>query len=69
MTTKQMTIIVTEASQGIGAAVADPFRDRGDNALDNSRRRESFNPEGLIAAAHAGCFTMALAITLEANLV
>jgi NAD(P)-dependent dehydrogenase (short-subunit alcohol dehydrogenase family) len=37
MTTKQKTIIVT-ASQGIGAAVANLFLDRGYNVVGNSRK-------------------------------
>jgi NAD(P)-dependent dehydrogenase (short-subunit alcohol dehydrogenase family) len=37
MTTKQKTIIVTGASQGIGAAVANLFLDRGYNVVGNSR--------------------------------
>jgi NAD(P)-dependent dehydrogenase (short-subunit alcohol dehydrogenase family) len=36
--TKQKTIIVTGASQGIGAAVANLFLDRGYNVLGNSRK-------------------------------
>src|SRR5258708_34237873 len=38
MTTKQKTIIVTGASQGIGAAVANLFIDRGHNVVGNSRK-------------------------------
>jgi NAD(P)-dependent dehydrogenase (short-subunit alcohol dehydrogenase family) len=38
MTTKQKTIIVTGASQGIGAAVANLFLDRGYNVVGNSRQ-------------------------------
>ena len=38
MTTRQKTIIVTGASQGIGAAVANLFLDRGYNVVANSRR-------------------------------
>jgi NAD(P)-dependent dehydrogenase (short-subunit alcohol dehydrogenase family) len=38
MTTKQKTIIVTGASQGIGAAVANLFLDRGYNVVANSRK-------------------------------
>jgi NAD(P)-dependent dehydrogenase (short-subunit alcohol dehydrogenase family) len=38
VTTKQKTIIVTGASQGIGAAVANLFLDRGYNVVANSRR-------------------------------
>jgi NAD(P)-dependent dehydrogenase (short-subunit alcohol dehydrogenase family) len=38
VTTKQKTIIVTGASQGIGAAVANLFLDRGYNVLGNSRK-------------------------------
>jgi NAD(P)-dependent dehydrogenase (short-subunit alcohol dehydrogenase family) len=38
VTMKQKTIIVTGASQGIGAAVANLFLDRGYNVLGNSRR-------------------------------
>ena len=37
MTTKQKTIIVTGASQGIGAAIATLFLDRGYNVLGTSR--------------------------------
>jgi NAD(P)-dependent dehydrogenase (short-subunit alcohol dehydrogenase family) len=37
MATKQKTIIVTGASQGIGAAVANLFLDRGYNVVGNSR--------------------------------
>jgi NAD(P)-dependent dehydrogenase (short-subunit alcohol dehydrogenase family) len=38
VTTKQKTIIVTGASQGIGAAVASLFLDRGYNVVGNSRK-------------------------------
>ena len=38
MTTKQKTIIVTGASQGIGAAIANLFLDRGYNVVGTSRR-------------------------------
>jgi NAD(P)-dependent dehydrogenase (short-subunit alcohol dehydrogenase family) len=38
MTTKQKTIIVTGASQGIGAAVANLFLSRGYNVVGNSRK-------------------------------
>jgi NAD(P)-dependent dehydrogenase (short-subunit alcohol dehydrogenase family) len=38
VTTKQKTVIVTGASQGIGAAVATLFLDRGYNVVGNSRR-------------------------------
>src|ERR1700688_4899612 len=38
MTTKRKTIIVTGASQGIGAAVASLFLDRGYNVVGNSRK-------------------------------
>ena len=37
MTTKRKTVIVTGASQGIGAAVANLFLDRGYNVVANSR--------------------------------
>src|SRR6202051_1342609 len=43
MTTKQKTIIVTGASQGIGAAVANLFLDRGYNVLGTSRNISSKN--------------------------
>ena len=38
MTTKRKTIIVTGASQGIGAAIANLFLDRGYNVVGTSRR-------------------------------
>jgi NAD(P)-dependent dehydrogenase (short-subunit alcohol dehydrogenase family) len=38
MTKKQKTIIVTGASQGIGAAIANLFLDRGYNVVANSRK-------------------------------
>ena len=38
MTSKQKTIIVTGASQGIGAAIANLFLERGYNVVGNSRR-------------------------------
>jgi NAD(P)-dependent dehydrogenase (short-subunit alcohol dehydrogenase family) len=38
MTTKQKTIIVTGSSQGIGAAVANLFLERGYNVVGNSRK-------------------------------
>ena len=38
MTTKQKTIIVTGASQGIGAAIATLFLDRGYNVVGTSRQ-------------------------------
>jgi NAD(P)-dependent dehydrogenase (short-subunit alcohol dehydrogenase family) len=38
MTTQRKTVIVTGASQGIGAAVANLFLDRGYNVVANSRR-------------------------------
>ena len=37
MTTKQKTILVTGASQGIGAAIANLFLERGYNVVGNSR--------------------------------
>src|SRR5882757_7796347 len=37
MSTKQKTVIVTGASQGIGAAVANLFLDRGYGVVGNSR--------------------------------
>src|SRR5215467_1971425 len=37
MTTKQKTVVVTGASQGIGAAIADLFLERGYNVVANSR--------------------------------
>src|ERR1700732_5032301 len=38
MTTKQKTVVVTGASQGIGAAIANLFLERGYNVVANSRR-------------------------------
>jgi NAD(P)-dependent dehydrogenase (short-subunit alcohol dehydrogenase family) len=38
MTTKQKTIIVTGASQGIGAAISTLFLNRGYNVVGTSRR-------------------------------
>jgi NAD(P)-dependent dehydrogenase (short-subunit alcohol dehydrogenase family) len=43
MTTQQKTVIVTGASQGIGAAVANLFLDRGYNVVGNSRKISSKN--------------------------
>src|ERR1700730_18043328 len=43
MTTKQKTVIVTGASQGIGAAVANLFLDRGYNVVGNSRNISNKN--------------------------
>jgi NAD(P)-dependent dehydrogenase (short-subunit alcohol dehydrogenase family) len=43
MTTKRKTLIVTGASQGIGAAVANLFLDRGYNVVGNSRTISSKN--------------------------
>jgi NAD(P)-dependent dehydrogenase (short-subunit alcohol dehydrogenase family) len=43
MTTKQKTVIVTGASQGIGAAVANLFLDRGYNVVANSRNISNRN--------------------------
>jgi NAD(P)-dependent dehydrogenase (short-subunit alcohol dehydrogenase family) len=43
MTTKQKTVIVTGASQGIGAAVANLFLDRGYNVVASSRSISSRN--------------------------
>src|SRR5882724_2230206 len=43
MTTKQKTIIVTGASQGIGAAIATLFLDRGYNVVATSRQISSKN--------------------------
>jgi NAD(P)-dependent dehydrogenase (short-subunit alcohol dehydrogenase family) len=43
MTTRQKTLIVTGASQGIGAAVANLFLDRGYNVVGNSRNISSKN--------------------------
>lgn len=43
MTTKPKTIIVTGASQGIGAAVATLFLERGYNVVGNSRRISHLN--------------------------
>jgi NAD(P)-dependent dehydrogenase (short-subunit alcohol dehydrogenase family) len=43
VTTQQKTVIVTGASQGIGAAVANLFLDRGYNVVGNSRKISSKN--------------------------
>jgi NAD(P)-dependent dehydrogenase (short-subunit alcohol dehydrogenase family) len=43
MTTRKKTVIVTGASQGIGAAVANLFLDRGYNVVGNSRKISSKN--------------------------
>jgi NAD(P)-dependent dehydrogenase (short-subunit alcohol dehydrogenase family) len=43
MTTRQKTLIVTGASQGIGAAVANLFLDRGYNVVGNSRNISNKN--------------------------
>ena len=43
MTVQQKTVIVTGASQGIGAAVANLFLDRGYNVVGNSRNIEKKN--------------------------
>jgi NAD(P)-dependent dehydrogenase (short-subunit alcohol dehydrogenase family) len=43
MTTKPKTVIVTGASQGIGAAVANLFLDRGYNVVANSRHISKSN--------------------------
>jgi NAD(P)-dependent dehydrogenase (short-subunit alcohol dehydrogenase family) len=43
MTTQQKTVIVTGASQGIGAAVANLFLDRGYNVVANSRNISNRN--------------------------
>jgi len=43
MTVQQKTVIVTGASQGIGAAVVDLFLDRGYNVVGNSRNIEKKN--------------------------
>src|SRR3984893_10724853 len=37
MATKQKTVVVTGASQGIGAAIANSFLERGYNVVANSR--------------------------------
>src|SRR5580692_2718132 len=44
MGTKQKTVIVTGASQGIGAAAAQLFLDRGYNVVANSRNITKANP-------------------------
>jgi NAD(P)-dependent dehydrogenase (short-subunit alcohol dehydrogenase family) len=43
MTTRQKTVIVTGASQGIGAAVGNLFLDRGYNVVGNSRNISNKN--------------------------
>ncbi len=43
MSTKQKTVIVTGASQGIGAAIANVFLDRGYNVVANSRNISNKN--------------------------
>jgi NAD(P)-dependent dehydrogenase (short-subunit alcohol dehydrogenase family) len=56
MTTKQKTIIVTGASQGIGAAVANLFLDRGYNVVGHSRNISQVTGEVLPVdgGAHLG---------------
>ena len=52
MGTKQKTVIVTGASQGIGAWVAQAFLDRGYNVVANSRnitKSGAFNGSGQLA--------------------
>jgi NAD(P)-dependent dehydrogenase (short-subunit alcohol dehydrogenase family) len=44
MASKQKTVIVTGASQGIGAGVAQSFLDRGYNVVANSRHITKANP-------------------------
>jgi NAD(P)-dependent dehydrogenase (short-subunit alcohol dehydrogenase family) len=44
MASKQKTVIVTGASQGIGAGVAQSFLDRGYNVVANSRHTTKSNP-------------------------
>ena len=44
MSSKQKTVVVTGASQGIGAGVAQAFLDRGYNAIANSRNITKANP-------------------------
>src|ERR1700734_4434762 len=44
MTGKQKTVIVTGASQGIGAGVAQSFLDRGYNVVANARNITKANP-------------------------
>ena len=44
MASKQKTVIVTGASQGIGAGVAQSFLDRGYNVVANSRKITKANP-------------------------
>src|ERR1700740_2988889 len=44
MGTKQKTVIVTGASQGIGAGVAQSFLNRGYNVVANSRNITKANP-------------------------
>src|SRR5271163_3776210 len=52
MASKQKTIIVTGASQGIGAGVAQAFLDRGYNVVANSRnisKSEAFKASDKLA--------------------
>jgi NAD(P)-dependent dehydrogenase (short-subunit alcohol dehydrogenase family) len=44
VSSKQKTVVVTGASQGIGAGVAQAFLDRGYNAIANSRNITKANP-------------------------
>src|SRR3977135_1394840 len=56
VTTKQKTIIVTGASQGIGAAVANLFLDRGYNVVGNSRKishKNELRPSDKLALVEA----------------
>ena len=48
---KNQTVIVTGASQGIGAAIVRAFLDRGYNAVANSRSisKSSFKPSANLA--------------------
>src|SRR5438874_3302410 len=65
MTTKQKTVVVTGASQGIGAAIANLFLERGYNVVANSRnisRKSELRRSEILAVVDGD---IALATTAE----